>query len=67
MKNLICATAISLFAGAAFAGGYEGTIIEPTVTPEVVIQDTVESSGSDDWVVAAMMFLTIVVAGLGSQ
>jgi len=60
MKQILLASAISIAASTAFAGGYS----DPVVTPEAVITDTVETAGSDDWVIALMTFLTIVVAGM---
>jgi len=71
MKQILLASAISIAASTAFAGGYsdpvvtpEAVITDPVVTPEAVITDTVETAGSDDWVIALMTFLTIVVAGM---
>ncbi len=58
----MCAAAFSLIATSVVAGSYG----DPIVVPEVIVADTVESAGSDDWVLALMIFLTIVVAGAGS-
>ena len=58
MKQTLLAGAVILAAGAAFAGGYS----EPVVEPEVVMEDAVASAGSDEWVLAMLVILTI---GLG--
>ena len=67
MKKLIIAAGFSAIASVAGAGGMNDPVVTPTVAPDVVMQDTVESAGSDDWVGVTLVILTINVAGLGSQ
>ncbi len=62
MKKIFVALLFTAAAGAAVAGGYS----DPIVVPDVVHADAVESAGSDDWVGVLMVFLTIVLLGVGS-
>ncbi len=62
MKKIFVALLFTAAAGAAVAGGYS----DPIVVPDVVQADAVESAGSDEWVGVLMVFLTIVLVGLGS-
>ena len=55
MKQIILAGTLGLAASASLAGG----LSDPVVTPDVVIDATVESAGTDDWVIALMTFITI--------
>jgi len=61
MKKLFVALLFTAAASAAVAGGYS----DPIVTPDVVHVDAVESAGSDAWVGVLMVFLTIVLLGVG--
>ena len=58
MKPILLAAVISLVAGAAFAGGYG----DPVVASDVVTDAAVQSAGSDEWILALLVVLTI---GLG--
>ncbi|MDJ0629791.1 MAG: hypothetical protein QNJ44_16145 [Rhodobacter sp.] len=62
MKKVLLAAAFSLAATGVFAGSYG----EPVMEPEIIIEETVASSGSDEWVGVMMAFLTIVLLGVGS-
>jgi len=59
MKHILFASAISLAAGAAWADG----LSDPVIEPEIVIEDTVNSAGGDDWVV---IFMTIITIGMAA-
>ncbi len=61
MKKIFVALLFTAVAGAAVAGGYH----DPIVVPDVVHADAVETAGSDDWVGVLMVFLTIVLLGVG--
>ncbi len=58
MKHIILAGAFALVATTAWSGG----ISDPIVEPAIIIEDAIESAGSDEWVLALMVVLTI---GLG--
>ena len=62
MKKVLFAAALSLAASNALAGSYG----EPVMEPEIIIEETAASSGSDEWVGVMMVFLTIVLLGVGS-
>ena len=62
MKKLLFAITLTVLATNVQAGGYK----EPKMEPEIVIEETAASSGSDDWVGVLMTFLTIVLLGVGS-
>ena len=67
MKNILFAGAFALAAFGANAGGYDDPIVTPpVVSADVVMDDAVESAGSDEWVGVLMTFLTLIVVGLGS-
>ena len=61
MKKIFVALLFTAVAGSALAAGYS----DPIVTPHVVHVDAVETAGSDDWVGVLMVFLTIVLLGVG--
>ena len=61
MKTVVLAAVIAITSGAALAGG----LSDPVVAPEVVMQDTVQSAGNDDWAGVLVTFLTIVLLGVG--
>ncbi|MCG6904233.1 MAG: hypothetical protein LJE68_16290 [Rhodobacter sp.] len=58
MKQIVLAATFGLVASAAWAGG----LSDPVVAPEVVLSQTVDSAGSDEWILALLVVLTI---GLG--
>ena len=62
MKKIFVALLFTAAAGAAVAGGYS----DPIVVPDVVHTDAVETARSGDWVGVLMVFLTIVLVGIGS-
>lgn len=62
MKNTMRATAISLAVLMSVAPVAAGTYVEPVIEPEIIVVDTVESAGSDDWVVPFMTLITIGMA-----
>lgn len=61
MKHLVLAFGLFAFAHTASAGSFD----PPVVQEDTVIQETTESSGDDNWVIAVMTFLVIVL-GLAS-
>jgi hypothetical protein len=63
MKKLLLAGSIFLMAGAA---AYAGNLSDPIVTPDVVMDAAIETAGDDSWVGVLMVFLTIVLLGVGS-
>lgn len=66
MKKIILASALMLTAGAAIAGGLHDPIVEPMVVAPEVVEQAAKEHFADEWVLALMTFLTIVVLGLGS-
>lgn len=58
MKRTVIAGLFSVLAGAGWAGG----LSEPIVTPDVVVDATVDSAGNDNWVGVLLTFITIGLA-----
>jgi hypothetical protein len=59
MKKLaIAATALSMMAGAAFAGGYS----EPVVEPEPVVVEEAASSSNAAWIIPGLLLLGVIAA-----
>ena len=55
MKNILLAGAFAVTASTSWAGGMSAPMIEP----EIVIQETVATAGSDAWVGVLMTLLTV--------
>ena len=60
MKKLALAAALSLAASTAFAGG----VVEPTMTPEVVVAKTSSSAGG---LVVPLLLLLVLAAAAASN
>ena len=60
MKKIALATALSLAATTAFAGG----VVEPMVEPEVVKAETTSSSGG---ILIPLLLLIVVAAAIASS
>lgn len=62
MKKLLLTGAFCVAATGVFAGGLSDPIVAPMIGPDIIVNDAVESAGSDEWILALLVILTI---GLG--
>ena len=65
MKRILLATAFAFSATAALAGGLNKPTYEATVVPPKMVEKAAVEASDDEWVLALMTFLTIVVLGVG--
>lgn len=65
MKKIALAAALSVSATTAFAGGMNEPMIEPTINPEVIVDDT--ASSSNGGIVVPLLLLILVAAAVSSS
>ncbi len=64
MKKVALAAALSLTASTAFAGGYSAPVMEATVAPAVVVEETASSSAPG--LVVALLVLAVAAAAISN-
>ena len=62
MKMLKIAVVASMLAAPAFAGGMSAPVMEPMITPEVIIEDTATSSSSGGILIPLLLVVLLAAA-----